>query len=89
MAAANKAVTSATSELGTMTPATLSADVNTLNTNAKTTKATWNAAIKVVSDKDEATSAYNIAKADVDPTNSNSAVAKAAAAKAAYDALPD
>lgn len=82
VADANAAVNDTKTALGEVNPKSLS-DI------ADVAKKNWTDAQKVVTDKDAPGSDYNKAKADVDPNNPNSAVAKANAAKAKYDALPN
>jgi|688.fasta_scaffold1065660_1 hypothetical protein len=57
--------------------------------NANTAKTNWSNLQKVIADKNAAGSEYRRAEADVNPANPNSAVAKVAAAKARFDALPN
>ena len=86
---ATKAVADANAAVSNTKTALGDVNIDTLTKTANTAKTNWMNAQKVVDDKNAPNSDYNKAKADVDPANPNSAVAKAAAAKARYDALPN
>ena len=80
--AANNAVTDTKAALGDSNFAEFEKNANTARTNLSNLE-------KVINDKNAAGSEYRRAEADVNPSNPNSAVAKAAAAKARYESLPN
>jgi hypothetical protein len=79
---ADTAVTDTKEVLGNMNHAEFEKNANTAKTN-------WSNLQKIISDKNAPGSEYRKAEADVNPANSNSAVAKVAAAKARFDGLPN